>query len=102
MGDKGYISKEIETKLKNIKNIDLLTYKRTNMKKQNTLQENEKLKKRIKIEHFFGINKNKFKFLKLRNQKKYIYFHSMIMFGFSLFIINKIQIKNNFKKFVSI
>ena len=39
LGDKGYISKKVENKLKIEKNINLLTYKRKNMFDQNTKEE---------------------------------------------------------------
>ena len=88
LGDKGYISKKVENKLKIEKNINLLTYKRKNMFDQNTKEEKKILKRRIRIENFFSILKNKYKLFKLRNQKKFVYLSSMISFSLSMFIID--------------
>ena len=87
LGDKGYISQKIKNNLKNNSDINLLTYKRKNMYNKNTDEENIILKQRVKIENFFSIIKNKYKMLKYRNQKKYIYFESMIIFSLSMYII---------------
>ncbi len=57
------------------------------MYNKNTDEENIILKQRVKIENFFSIIKNKYKMLKYRNQKKYIYFESMIIFSLSMYII---------------
>jgi transposase len=87
-GDKGYISKKLKDKLKNEKNIDLVTNLRDNSKE--SLKDNEKifLKRRHIVENTFSWLKNNKKLIN-RYESKAINFEQNWYFSFILLITNK-------------
>ena len=87
-GDKGYISKKLKDKLKNEKNIDLVTNLRDNSKE--SLKDDEKifLKRRHIVENTFSWLKNNKKLIN-RYESKAINFEQNWYFSFILLITNK-------------
>ena len=80
MGDKGYISKNIENDLQK-KSINLIAIKRKNQAVQNTKSELDLLKNRYKIENVNQIMKD-FNRISIRRDKKLITFKSFVFLGF--------------------
>ena len=87
-GDKGYISKKLKDKLKNEKDITLITNLRNNSKENLNIEEKNFLKKRHIVENTFSWLKNNKKLIN-RYESKAINFEQNWYFSFIYLIMNK-------------
>ena len=88
IGDKGYIkTSDYINNLKNNKKINLITpYRKNNIKKVLTREEESLLKKRVVVEHFFSILKKSYLRISIINDKINKIYYNYIMIAAGLMI----------------
>ena len=86
MGDKGYVVNKKYYRNKN-KNIKIVSNKRKNQLKQNTVKEKNLLKKRYLVENCFATIKNSYKRIRHIYERKIKYFNNFVKMAFTCQII---------------